>query len=169
MSMIMNFWARTDQQLTELLEDPSLVHDACEEALEADAEDFIDVDKARHCIHFLLTGTADAGAFPLSFVAAGGREVGDEDVGYGPARALMSADVAKIAAALAPIDRMKLVEKFDARRMDQLEIYPFEGSWADVDPQSDDPFGSFLENFDSLKKLVQRAAATKRGMLVWMD
>ena len=52
-----------------------------------------DLDKAWHGIHYLLTGTAWAGAEPLNFIVCGGTEVGDIDVGYGPARVFSSNDV----------------------------------------------------------------------------
>jgi len=57
----------------------------------------------QHGIHFLLTGTAWEGDFPLAFIVRGGREVGD--VGYGPARIFTSDEVQAIANALRPITR----------------------------------------------------------------
>src|SRR5687767_14577361 len=45
-----------------------------------------DLDKAWHGIHYLLTGTAAEGGKPLDFLVSGGREVGNVDIGYGPAR-----------------------------------------------------------------------------------
>jgi hypothetical protein len=63
----------------------------------------IDLDKAWHGIHFLLTGSAWEGDEPLGYLIAAGQPVGDEDVGYGPARVLRPKEVAQLDAALAAI------------------------------------------------------------------
>jgi hypothetical protein len=169
MSMIGNFLLLSDQRLSELLANPEQVHDACDDGYEAGDEVFVDVDKAWHCIHFLLTGTSDGGNPPLNFVMAGGREVGDEDVGYGPARALMAHELQELARALDLIDQDTLVRRFDPAMMDRLEIYPDAGRWSEVDPKSEDSFGYYLGGFDSLKVLIQRGAAAGSGMLVWLS
>lgn len=122
-----------------------------------------------HCIHFLLTGTADGGEPPLNFIVVGGREVGAEDVGYGPARVFMSEDVAEIAEALGPIDHEALVQRFDPKLMDRLELYPDAGEWTKIDPRSEDSFGYYSGSFDSIKSLVRRGAAIRSGMLVWLS
>src|SRR5205809_3698611 len=57
----------------------------------------LDVDKAWHGLHFLLTGAANEERPPLDFLVTGGEEIGDEDVGYGPARAYHSLQVREIA------------------------------------------------------------------------
>ena len=55
----------------------------------------LDVDKAWHGLHFLLTGTADGGAEPASYLLTGGEELGDdEDV---QARLLRPAQVRALA------------------------------------------------------------------------
>jgi hypothetical protein len=41
----------------------------------------LDVDKAWHGIHYLLTGTAWEGDPPLDFIVKGGSQVGDVDDG----------------------------------------------------------------------------------------
>jgi len=169
MSMIGNFLLVGDQRLHQLISDPEQVHDVCDEGYEAGEDVFVDVDKAWHCLHFLLTGTADGGDPPLNFVLTGGREVGTEDVGYGPARAFTSQEVAQIAKALEPIDRSWLAARFDAERMDRLEIYPDSGHWSEVEPSSEDSFGYYLAGFDSIKSLVRHGAASGLGMLAWLS
>ena len=169
MSMIGNFLLVGDQRLHQLLADPAQIHDCCDEGYEAGEGVFVDVDKAWHCLHFLLTGTADGGDPPLNFVLTGGREVGAEDVGYGPARAFLSQEVGQIAKALEPIDRGWLVANFDAGRMDRLEIYPDVGHWSEVDPGSEDSFGYYLGGFESIKSLVRQGASSGLGMLAWLS
>jgi len=63
--------------------------DAIEEFLYPDDGDgeppnYVDVDKAWHGIHYLLTGQAEGGPRPLSLAVLGGGDFGTED-GYGPA------------------------------------------------------------------------------------
>ena len=169
MSMIGNFLLLSDRRLAELLAVPQLVHDACDDGYEAGPDAFVDVDKAWHCLHFLLTGTADGGEPPLNFILVGGQEVGAEDVGYGPARAFMSHELAALASALAGLDHAALIERFDAATMDRLQIYPDVGRWSEVDPSSDDSFGYYLGGFEAIKALVQRGVVTGSGMLVWLS
>lgn len=117
----------------------------------------------------MLTGTAWKGDPPLNFIAAGGTPVGEEDVGYGPARAFASPELKSIADALELIGREELVRRFDGPRMDALEIYPSSGTWKDVDPTSEDGFGYFSGAFDSVKELARRGRAHGLGLLVWLS
>jgi hypothetical protein len=169
MSMIGNFLLVDETRLLSVLREPELVHELCDEGYEAGADDFTDVDKAWHCLHYLFTGTADGGTAPLDFVYTGGRTVGDEDVGYGPARAFLAAELAAVARALEKLDHDELVARFDGRRMDQLEIYPSPGQWSDVDPSDPEQLGYYLDHFDAVRSLVQRGAREGKGMLVWLS
>ena len=47
--------------------------------------DEVDLDKAWHAIHFLLAASAWEGEGLRAFLLVGGKELGDVDVGYGPA------------------------------------------------------------------------------------
>ena len=132
----------------------------------ADPADELDVDKAWHGLHFLFTGDAWSGDPPLDFIVSGGAEVGDEDVGYGPARAFTSGEVREIAAALDKITRAELTRRFDAARMTELGIYP--EIW-DRDQADDDTLEYLLENFDLLKGFVARGSESGRGMLVYIS
>src|SRR5690348_12146296 len=97
MSMIGNFLLVSDDELQRVLAAPASVHDLVDAAYEGRGRDLVDVDKAWHCLHFLLTGTAWGGEPPLNFVAIGGTEIGEEDVGYGPARGFASQELRVIA------------------------------------------------------------------------
>jgi len=61
----------------------------------------------------------------LGDAVLGGAAIGEEDVGYGPARGLSSSEVKAVAAALAPIDAAALRKRFDAEALAEAEIYPF--------------------------------------------
>ncbi len=58
----------------------------------------------------------------LAFVVHG-PEIGDVDVGYGPARGFSNADVRGIASALETIDATSLMADWDADAIRQQEIY----------------------------------------------
>jgi hypothetical protein len=165
MSMIGTFRALPDEELQALFADPTRVEQLLYTSLVGGSNgkgDEMDVDKAWHGLHFLLTDTAWEGDFPLNFIAAGGQEVGD-DLGYGPARGLTSSDVQQITAALDPLTSEELRPRFDSRRMTELEIYPF--GW------SHDPDGELeylLDFYAELRAFVRRTAEQSRALLVYL-
>lgn len=125
--------------------------------------DTIDLDKAWHGIHFMLTGTAWEGTPPLNFLMHGGVEIGDVEVGYGPARGMTGAEVKAVAGALAGIDEAFMRARFDPAQMMQLDIYP--GIW-DRDPADDDSLGYCMEYFSALRAFVMRAAERGAGLVI---
>lgn len=125
--------------------------------------DTIDLDKAWHGIHCMLTGTAWEGAPPLNFLLHGGTEIGEVEVGYGPARGMTAAEVKAVAGALAGIDEAFMRARFDPAQMMQLDIYP--GIW-DRDPADDDSLGYCLEYFSALRAFVMRAAERGVGLVI---
>jgi len=168
MSMIGNFAAANDEQIAALLDEPDEItsfldgaYDTGDGGRRRGGLRHIDIDKAWHAIHFLLTGDAWAGPAPLDFIIRGGDEVGDVDVGYGPARAFTSAQVRALAAALAPIDRATLLARWDADAFRAADIYGV------------DPAGSAEENayvgshFDDLKAFVAGLARDGLGLIVY--
>jgi hypothetical protein len=125
--------------------------------------DTIDLDKAWHGIHFMLTGTAWEGEPPLNVLVQGGTVIGEVEVGYGPARGMTAVEVRAIAEALAGIDEAFMRARFDPARMMQLDIYP--GIW-DRDPAEDDSFGYCMEYFGALRTFVMRAAERGVGLII---
>ena len=83
----------------------------------------LDVDKAWHAIHAVLTGTAWDVDTPISTVVLGGHEFGD-DTGYGRPRLLTSDGVAAAADALSDLTVEAFRERIDFARLEQLDIYP---------------------------------------------
>ena len=104
MSMIGNLRRATDVAVARLLANPKEIRAFLygEPDRHEDRAD-VRLDKAWHGIHFVLTGSGWGGEPPLNFMVSGGTEVGDEDMGYGPARAFTSAEVPRIHEALAAI------------------------------------------------------------------
>lgn len=165
MSMIGNFRALPDKELQALFANPSRVEQLLYESLLGGGSNGneLDVDKAWHGLHFLLTGSAWEGSFPLNFIVAGGKDVG-ADLGYGPARGLTSSDVLKIDAALEPLTPGELGQRFDAQRMTELQIYP--DGWSD-DPQGERDY--LLDYYADLRGFVRRTAEQGNALLVYLS
>jgi hypothetical protein len=168
MSMIGNFRRTSDARVAALLEDPESITDYLDEEGDddGDAHADLDVDKAWHGIHFLLTGTAWEGEPPLDFVVRGGREVGDVDVGYGPARVFASTEVRAIDAALRPLTREVLAQRFDPAAMSRLEVYP--SIW-DRPREEDDTLEYVLEYYESLREFIAGAAREGEALVVYLN
>ncbi len=123
----------------------------------------LDIDKSWHGIHYLLTGTAWEGDPPLNFLVSGGKVVGNEDMGYGPARAFDALETLAIADALDEMSREELASRFNPEDMQSQEIYP--SIW-DRAAEDDDTLDYCLEYYDELKAFVRQAADDGLGLLV---
>ena len=125
-----------------------------------------DLDKAWHGIHYLLTGTAWEGEPPYNFLLGGGKEAGDVDVGYGPARVLTSAETRDALTAMQPLQPEELRKRFDPKDMIAKEIYP--QIW-DRDPQDDDTLGYLLEYFEILRGYLTQVVDEGLGVVVFIS
>lgn len=167
MSMIGNFRALPDEELQALFADPARVEQLLYASFFGGSTnghgDELEVDKAWHGLHFLLTGTAWEGTFPLNFIVVGGEEVGD-DLGYGPARGLTSSEVQSIDAALESLTPAELGQRFDAGRMTELQVYP--NGWAH-DPEGEREY--LLEYYTDLRAFVRRTAERGHALLVYLS
>lgn len=120
----------------------------------------LDLGKAWHGLHYLLTGTAwdtDGGA---GAAILGGDEVGEEG-GYGPPRLLDSERVRAVAASLDGLDVETLRARFDPAAMAAADIYP--AIWAD--PALDFDLG-FAPHFAALREFYGSAAANGQAVLL---
>jgi hypothetical protein len=124
----------------------------------------LNLGKAWHCVHWLLTGKTDGGEPPLAWAVHGDREVGD-DAGYGPARLLEPKQVSTIASALAGVTRDDLVRRFDLAALERDRIYP--GDWTHEGDAGEDDFEWIWAAFSSLRAFYAEAAAQGDGVLVW--
>ena len=163
--MIGNLRSISDAQLAELFANPDTVEELLYESDEQSPEE-LDIEKTWHGLHYLLAGDAWGGDPPLNFLVSGGREIGDVDVGYGPARGFTSAEVAEIAAALDPITSDDLRSRFDPERMMAAQVYP--EIW-DRDPAEDDAVGYLVEYFEMLKPFVRAARDDGKGLVVYLN
>jgi hypothetical protein len=125
-----------------------------------------DLDKAWHGIHYLLTGDGSEGAFPAGFLVSGGTDVGDVDVGYGPARTLTSAQTREALAFLDRVSDDELRRRFKPADMMAAEIYP--EIW-DRDPAQDDTLGYVMEYVRVLRGFLRQTVDAGRGIILYLS
>jgi len=131
---------------------------------ESEPPHYIDVDKAWHCIHFMLCGRAGTNSNPLSMAVLGGEEIGD-DVGYGPARILQPDQVRIVATALAPIDAAAFNARFVPQAMQEAEIYLSDMCVRD----GNEALEYLRENYLSLVAFYLAAADRGDGAVLWLS
>ena len=131
---------------------------------DGEPDNYIDLDKAWHGIHYLLTGEAEGGQLPLSLAIFGGQEFGSE-VGIGPARYLTVDQVAQVASSLTVLTVETLVAKFDAQDMEKKQIYP-DVIWV---RDGADSLDYLLDNYQQLAVLYRDAAVRREAMLQWLS
>lgn len=151
-------------ELRAVLDDPTkvnaLLYGDLDDEGAATPEPDLDLDKAWHGIHYLLTGTAwEWGEEPAGAAILGGDVIG-EDNGYGPARLLRPEAVRAIAAALDALSVEELRARFDPDAMAAADIYP--NIWG-----TDDEFDNYLAPyFTELRRFYAAAAANGQAVLL---
>jgi hypothetical protein len=153
--MIWVGYRRSEAAARALLEDSDLVDDL----LESDDDDTsVDLDKAWHALHWLLTASGGNPEAALSDVIFGGQGIG-EDLGYGPARLLSTDRVQAVAQALAQLEVTSLRSRMDAQAMEAAEVYPM--IW-----DEDDVFDSYLAPaYDRLRDFYSAAATADEAVI----
>lgn len=167
MSQIGHVFLLSDARIDALLADPTSVFAVVDGAYNEPGAGFVDLDKAWHCLHVLMTGEIGPSKSVLGFLLSGGAPVGSEDVGHGPARAFRPIEVAAIADAIAPFDQTKLLARFDRDRLERFKVYP--GGWKQLNLHSDYEIGYYVGPFKELQRVLARAKAEGSGMLVWLS
>ena len=167
MSLIGHVYLLPAQKVAALVADATTVFEVIDGAYNAPGQGFVDLDKAWNCLHYLLTGTPRGGEGPLAFLLQGGTEVGDDDLGgMGPARGFTPAELVVIADALLPVTRQTLLERFDLKKLEALDVYP--GRWSELNLRSDYDLGYYFGRFEELKRVLERGRAEGLGMIVWI-
>jgi hypothetical protein len=125
----------------------------------------LDLHKAWHGIHYLLTGEPWGGAPPLACAVLGaeGQNVG-VDQGYGAPSYLTPTQVKTVAAALAEVGLGELRRRYDPAKMTELEIYP-STLWL---REHEDNFDWLMQFYEPLPGYYASAAASDSAMLVWI-
>ena len=167
MSMIGNYRRITIDELALLRQHPETISIFLYSKTSAQlAHDrVLDIDKTWHTIHFLLTGQAWEGEPPLYNVVFGGTPLGDQDVGYGPARFLLPAQVRETAVALAAIPFSSLQQRFDLNRLAAADIYP--SIWEDTD--RDDELLYLQPYYQALVQFFEQAAQNNDAILLFIN
>jgi hypothetical protein len=158
-SIICNLFLVSSETANRLLEDPATIYETLDSLDESDAD--LPLDKSWHGLQFLLTGQPVSGDPPLNFLTEGGTDVGDVDVGYGPARMLNSIEVAALHPALEAFSQSDLEARFDPAAMKAADIYPM--IWEDPPDDLKREYSGYLE---LLKDHVRRAASSNQTLLI---
>ncbi len=159
MSMICEVFIVSASDAALVIGEPPGIHELLESLEGSDL--VLSLEKSWHGLHFVFTGTSSEGDPPLNFLVSGGAPVGDEDVGYGPARVVDPVDVAALSEALTAFSYEDFVRNFDPACLTDAEIYP--QIW-------DEPIEELKQEYDSylqqLKIHVRRASESGQAILV---
>ena len=165
MSMIGNFIALSPEKLSALISDPSGLAELFYPENEEDTpSNYLDIEKAWHGIHFLLTGEAWGGDGPLAQAVLGGIEIG-EDMGYGPARYLTPEEVRAVARSLAAISTEQLKKRYSSDALEAAEIYPT-GIW---EAEGWGAFDYLVQNFEPLVHFYHEAAERGDAVILYLN
>ncbi|MGV8120336.1 MAG: YfbM family protein [Candidatus Xenobiia bacterium LiM19] len=141
-------------------------------SVQADSQDarsqmnHLDLDMAWQGIQFLLTDTPNEGNPPYCYLLKGGAQIGEIDLGHGPARALRPHEVKEYSKALSTLSQQTLESRFNPDKMMEIEIYP--RIWK-KDPRSQDPFEYLYENFEKLRIFMKAAADKGQAVIIYLS
>ena len=162
--MIGNYRRVAESELSRICADPNSISDFLYAESNDDTERRdLDIDKSWHAIHFLLNDSPWEGKYPFVCVVMGGECIGDQDVGCGPARYLTVQQVKDVANSIGKISSSELLEKFDASRMNDEDIYPHE--WSDSSEERD----YISQNYSALVCFFKNAADANDAMIVYLN
>ena len=128
---------------------------------ENEPENTVDIDKAWHGIHFMLTSGAADGDGPLFWAVMGGEPIG-EDMGYGPARILTPNEVFKISDALTALPIERFLTRFVPSAMTEADIYP------EIWSEGQSSLEYLVDNYRRLVAFYKEAAARGDGAILWL-
>jgi hypothetical protein len=167
MSMIGNLLRISTHKVAALRADPERISRLLYPSEDGDTkmsdDVHLDLEKSWHGIHFLLTGEVWEGALPLAFLVRG-QDIGEIDVGYGPARGFDATEVRAIAEALRPITPSVLRSRFDPRALGWKEIYPVHGR-----ALGDDEREYLISHYEVLRTFVLETADLGAGLIVYIN
>ena len=159
MSMIYRIFAIPDELAGEILANPERVHDLVYSFDKS--PHILSLEKSWHGLHFLMTGEVWAGDPPLNFLTLGGEEVGDIDVGYGPARILRAPSVVAIHEALNNFPDSNVDSRLIPSAFEAAQIYP--EIWKEPRHDLVNEYTRFLQ---ALKSHIQKATDSHQALLL---
>ncbi|MEU5914881.1 YfbM family protein [Micromonospora sp. NPDC047527] len=153
--MIFNARRLSAEELAAVLADPEKVG-----TLFQGGPDELDLDKAWHGLHYLLTGDTYEIRGDVGPAILGGDPIGP-DLGMGPARLLTPDVVRAVAAGLGTLDEATLRDRYDPAALSDAEIYPH--IWDD----GDDEFDNYLlPHFTALRDFYRTGAERGEAVLL---
>ncbi len=159
MSMICHLYSVPAESALEVVANPSGIRKLLEELDQAGAS--VSLEKSWHGLHFVLTGSAWGGEPPFDFIGTGGEPIGNEDVGYGPARVLLPDQVALLNAALSNVTEEEFARRFDLESLEKEQIYP--QIW---DEELEDLLEEYQHYLAQAKTLVTKAVEDGNAMII---
>ena len=160
MSMIGNYLLVTADELEKLYSSPDSISQFLYEEKD---EEIKDIDKAWHAIHFTLNGSEWDGEIPLFNVVMGGTPIGEEDVGYGPARGLNPEQVTQTYLALKEIDAQAFKSKYSSEALTKNDIYP--QIWS----EDEEALEYVLFYYSEVVSIFENASQNKKGLIIFMN
>ena len=119
----------------------------------------IDLDKAWHGIHYLLTGSAESTGTLASKVIMGGEDIGP-DQGYGPAQLLNPDEVKAVARLLEETTPEQLRQRYKPKEMTRAGVYP--DIW---DRDGNEALDYLLEYYRKLVAFYKHAAEREQAVV----
>lgn len=123
-----------------------------------------EADKAWHAIHYLLTGSAEDSQLPLGFILNDGQQIGNEEVGYGPARLFNADQVARIDSAIADFTEDEFKKRYAGDQMDELKVYP--QIWG---REAVDNFDYIWDNFVNLRNFIHNTRISGSSLILYIS
>lgn len=186
MSMLFNLRRVNDEELEALIREPSDIFfflygsepyvpkksffarllDANKEAApkrewKAPADDMIlDLGKNWHILHYLFCKCPWEGPLPQATLMSGGVEIGNIDVGYGPARGLRPSDVNAFLGFLDALKENEFGANVSKKDVEENEIY-YQG-W------SQDHGQPLWEYVVELRQFLQKAEDENNGVILYL-
>jgi hypothetical protein len=123
----------------------------------------INIDRAWHGIHYLLTGTAWEGDPPLDFLVNGGRFIGAPDEDHGPLRAFTASETKAILEIFSTFSPYGMRKRYNPRDMMAKEVYP--PIWS----HEEESLSFLIDNVERLRSFMRQAVETQMGMLIFLQ
>ncbi|MBD1944178.1 YfbM family protein [Coleofasciculus sp. FACHB-712] len=157
----------TTERLAELQQNPDSILGFLfpDDGAKYSDKSYLDIDKAWHGIHFLLTGTKYEGETPLVNVVMGGSPLDDPDnpqFDYGPACFLIPEEVQEVAEALSQISEADLQARFHPSALSAANIYP------NIWERGTDEFEYLMFYYLQLVKFFQDAAKFRNAIVFYI-
>lgn len=165
MSMIGNLLRVTKVELEDYLKDSSLLEERIYNNT-SDEEDpkLVEIDRSWEGILFLLTGqNLETIDHPMARVLFSGQAIDEEqDLGYGPGQYLTHREVKELNTELSKITTEELEQRYDSKRMMELEIYP--NTW-----EEDEMINYLTDYFEILKEVFAEASKNDEAIITFLN